>query len=71
MWQKLSSIRIGQKILMGAIITDDPQDPLDQYHIISVHTGVVKGMHCNGKARVLKISKEEIAAGKWFYLDLV
>jgi hypothetical protein len=36
MWKKISTEEVFSEMIIGNIITDDPEDPKDQYQIKSV-----------------------------------
>lgn len=70
MWEQLTSTRVNGKLVIGKVIAVNPLDPRDQYQIMSIYSGLVKGMHCNGKLSIITFSVEDLISGKWWIKDL-
>ncbi len=65
MWKKIDSYLIVADISAGDIITNKPDDPVDQYEIKSLHAGYVRARHSNGKIALKIFPEKELMSGKW------
>lgn len=66
MWKKITSNEAVAAIIVGNVITDKPNDPSNQYQIISIHEGAVRGLHVNGKVSLVLFPEDELTSGNWW-----
>ena len=66
MWQKIieSATQVNQ--ITGKIITEFPENPDDQYEILSVQNDTVIAYHCNGKNVLVAFGYRDLFSDKWW-----
>lgn len=65
-WERLQDFVSFDQIAPGDIITDAPEDPVDQYEIVAVDSGTVKAYHCKGKNAILILNYAEFLNQAWY-----
>ncbi len=66
MWKLIDDSSILDKITVGQIITNNPDNPIDQYEVKTIDGGYIKATHCNGKTAIKVFPEEELIMGKWW-----
>jgi hypothetical protein len=66
MWTKIDKTSIFESVIKGDIITDNPDNPHNQYQIVTKVYGFVKALHANGKTAIRIFPEEELMNGKWW-----
>jgi hypothetical protein len=71
MWKKIVSSAVAEGLIIGSIITENPDDPKEQYKIVSIQEGFVKAVHANGKISLKGFPTNVLISGNWWMEDKV
>jgi hypothetical protein len=66
MWKKIDNSAIAKDLVIGSFITENPDDPQDQYAIMSIQDGYVKAIHANGRVSLKGFPTKVLVSGNWW-----
>jgi hypothetical protein len=66
MWKKIDNSAIAKDLVIGSIITENPDDPQERYAIKSIQDGFVKAIHANGKVSLKGLPTKVLVGGTWW-----
>jgi hypothetical protein len=69
MWKKIDTQAVKDRMTVGSVITDNADDPQDQYEIKSLHDGFVRAFHISGKVLLKIFPEEQLLNGTWWVKD--
>jgi hypothetical protein len=69
MWKKIDTQLVYSNMIENNVITDNPNDPKDQYEIKSIHNGYVMALHCNGQTAIKFFPRKDLLDGSWWVKD--
>ncbi|HMH22809.1 MAG TPA: hypothetical protein VK563_13580 [Puia sp.] len=71
MWKKIDSSVLAEGLIIGSIITENPDDPKEQYAIRSIQDGFVRAVHANGKISLKGFPTNVLISGNWWVEEQV
>jgi hypothetical protein len=69
MWKKIDTRLVVTRMIVGNVITDNPDNATDLYVVKSIRDGYVIALHEDGKSAVKFFPESELLNGKWWVKD--
>jgi len=69
MWKKIDTNLVVSRMIVGNMITDNPDDPTDLFEVKTIREGYVIALHEDGKSEVKFFPESELLNGKWWVKD--
>jgi hypothetical protein len=69
MWKKIDTQLVISGMIVSHIITDNPNDPKDQYVVKTVRNDYIVALHANGESALKLFPKDQLLNGTWWVKD--
>jgi hypothetical protein len=66
MWRKIDCDTIAEKLNIGHVISNDPDNPEERYTIKLIRDGYVRAVHSNGKISLKGFPTKVLISDNWW-----